>query len=387
MKKVKYGIDRFLQNGLEAWAGKNIALVTNQTGMTSSFQSTIDALNEADSIRLTKLFACEHGIRGDVQAGVHVEDTTDPKTSLPVYSLYGPTKKVSTELLADVDAIFFDIQDVGVRFYTFLATVKNVMEACTETGTSFVVLDRPNPIAPLVSGNMLDIAYSSFVGPYELPVSLGLTVGEYARLLEKERFPDADLHVYEVGNWNRSMWGEDWQQPWIPPSPNIPHFTTTLYYPISCFIEGTNLSEGRGTTKPFEWLGAPWFNQDEVIGHFSRKELPGLELVPAFFTPNMSKHQGDLCRGVQLVITDRKGLDAARLGFELLHSIFAVHDTEAQWLEPFKEGMHPFIDLLWGTDKVRKGIDQGLYYDEVSVDWQADLEDWKRRTESILLYS
>jgi uncharacterized protein YbbC (DUF1343 family) len=355
--------------------------------MTSSFQSTIDALNEADSIKLTKLFACEHGIRGDVQAGVHVEDTTDPKTSLPVYSLYGPTKKVSTELLADVDAIFFDIQDVGVRFYTFLATVKNVMEACSATGTSFVVLDRPNPIAPLVSGNMLDMAYSSFVGPYQLPVSLGLTVGEYARLLQKESFAEVDLHIFEVENWNRSMWGEDWQQPWIPPSPNIPHFTTTLYYPISCFIEGTNLSEGRGTTKPFEWIGAPWFKQDEVMKHFSRKELSCLELVPAFFTPNMSKHQGDLCKGVQLVITDREGLDVARLGFELLHSIFAVHDGEAQWLEPFKVGMHPFMDLLWGTDVVRKGIDEGLSYEEVSKGWPSGLENWESRTSSILLYS
>ncbi|WP_078382123.1 exo-beta-N-acetylmuramidase NamZ family protein [Sutcliffiella halmapala] len=386
MIKIAYGIDHFLQSGVDAWSGKSIALVTNQTGRTSHFQSTIDALNKIDSIQLKKLFACEHGIRGDVQAGVHVEHAIDPNSSLPIFSLYGPTKKVSTELLEDVDAIFFDIQDVGVRFYTYLATVKNVMEACVVSGTAFVVLDRPNPIASLVSGNILDLHFSSFVGPYNMPITSGLTIGEYARLLQKESYPSIELHVYEVKKWKRSMWGEDWQQPWIPPSPNIPHVSTTLYYPISCFIEGTNLSEGRGTTKPFEWIGAPWFKQDEMIAHFSAKELPGIKLIPAFFTPNMSKHAGVNCKGIQLLMTAREGLNVARAGFELLHSIFAVHE-EAKWLEPFKKGMHSFIDLLWGTDSVRKGIDQGLSYSEVSKEWQVGLEEWKARTKSILLYS
>jgi uncharacterized protein YbbC (DUF1343 family) len=386
LKKVTCGIDQFLQDGVESWSGKRIALITNQTGMTTSFQSTIDALNEIDHIQLTKLFACEHGIRGDVQAGVHVLDSVDSKTSLPVYSLYGSTKKVPTELLKDVDAVFFDIQDVGVRFYTYLATIKNVMEACETTCTSFVVLDRPNPIAPLNFGNIIDSRFSSFVGPYTLPITLGLTVGEYAKLLQKECFPAVDLHVYEVKNWNRTMWGEDCLNQWIPPSPNIPHASTTLYYPICCFIEGTNLSEGRGTTKPFEWIGAPWFKPNEVIEHFSAKELPGLQLVPAFFTPTMSKHAGIGCNGVQLLITNREQLNASSLAYELLHTIFAVHE-KAKWLEPFKEGMHPFIDLLWGTDTVRKGIDQNLSFEEVSFDWQEGLEEWKARISSILLYS
>ncbi|MGD7054047.1 exo-beta-N-acetylmuramidase NamZ family protein [Sutcliffiella horikoshii] len=385
MAKVLYGIDCFVEENSGVWSGKRIALVTNQTGITSDFRSTIDVLNEIEGITLHKLFACEHGVRGDVQAGVHVEDFIDEKTALPVFSLYGPSKKVSTELLEDVDAIFFDIQDVGVRFYTYLATVKYIMEACQQTGTAFVVMDRPNPIAPLTSGNILESEYVSFVGPYSLPICLGLTIGEYARLIQKDLYPEVELHVYEVKNWNRSMWGDQWQQNWIPPSPNIPHFSTTLYYPITCFIEGTNLSEGRGTTKPFEWIGAPWFKPEEMIKHFSDKNVYGVELIPAYFTPNMSKHAGELCKGVQLLITDRGALEISKVAYELLHSIFSVHE-EAEWLEPFKEGMHPFADLLWGTKKIRMAIDSRLPYAVVAESWAKGLEDWKKRIDSILLY-
>lgn len=386
MAKVLYGIDRFVNEKPGMWSGKRVALVTNQTGMTSDFRSTIDVLNEMEGITLHKLFACEHGVRGDVQAGVHVEDFIDEKTGLPVLSLYGPSKKVSTELLEDVDAIFFDIQDVGVRLYTYLATVKYIMEACQHTGTTVVVMDRPNPIAPLTSGNILESEFVSFVGPYSLPVCLGVTLGEYARLIQKEIYPEVDLHVYQVKNWNRSMWGDQWQQNWIPPSPNIPHFSTTLYYPVTCFIEGTNLSEGRGTTKPFEWIGAPWFKPEEMVKHFADKNMEGVELIPAYFTPNMSKHEGDLCKGVQLLITNRGALEVSKVAYELLHSIFSVH-KEAEWLEPFKEGMHPFVDLLWGTEKVRMAIDSRLPYAAVAETWDKGLEDWKKRIDSILLYS
>ncbi|TYS67531.1 DUF1343 domain-containing protein [Sutcliffiella horikoshii] len=385
MAKVLYGIDRFVEEKSDAWNGKRLALVTNQTGITSDFRSTIDVLNEMEGIYLHKLFACEHGVRGDVQAGVHVEDFIDEKTALPVFSLYGSSKKVSTELLEDVDAIFFDIQDVGVRFYTYLATVKYIMEACHKNGTAFVVLDRPNPIAPLMSGNILQSEFISFVGPHSLPICLGLTIGEYARLIQKELFPEVELHVYEVKNWDRKMWGDQWQQHWIPPSPNIPHFSTTLAYPITCFIEGSNLSEGRGTTKPFEWIGAPWFKPEEMIKHFSDKNIDGVELIPAYFTPNMSKHVGELCKGVQLLITDRDSFEVSKAAYEFLHSIFSVHE-EAAWLEPFKEGMHPFADLLWGTEKVRAGIDTRLPYAVVAQSWNKGLDGWKKRIDSILLY-
>ncbi|NMH72935.1 DUF1343 domain-containing protein [Bacillus sp. RO2] len=385
MAKVFYGIDCFVEENSGAWSGKRIALVTNQTGITSDFRSTIDVLKEMEGVSLHKLFACEHGVRGDVQAGVHIEDFIDEKTALPVFSLYGPSKKVSTELLENVDAIFFDIQDVGVRFYTYLATVKYIMEACHKTGTAFVVLDRPNPIAPLISGNIIESDFVSFVGPYSLPICTGITIGEYARLIQKELYPEVELHVYEVKNWDRSMWGDQWEQQWIPPSPNIPHFSTTLAYPITCFIEGTNLSEGRGTTKPFEWIGAPWFKPEEMIKHFLDKNIDGVELIPTYFTPNMSKHAGALCKGVQLLITERDSLQVFQIAFEFLHSIFSVHE-EAEWLEPFKEGMHPFADLLWGTEKVRKGIDALLPYEVVGESWEKGLEDWKKRIDSILLY-
>ncbi|WP_404431285.1 exo-beta-N-acetylmuramidase NamZ domain-containing protein [Sutcliffiella horikoshii] len=386
MAKILYGIDRFVDGKPGMWSGKRIGIVTNQTGVTSDFRSTIDVLKEMEGVSLHKLFACEHGVRGDVQAGVHVEDFIDEKTGLPVFSLYGPSKKVSTELLEDVDAIFFDIQDVGVRFYTYLATVKYIMEACQQTGTAFVVMDRPNPIAPLTSGNILESEFVSFVGPYSLPVCLGLTIGEYARLIQKELYPEVDLHVYGVKNWDRSMWGDQWQQNWIPPSPNIPHFSTTLYYPITCFIEGTNLSEGRGTTKPFEWIGAPWFKPEEMIKHFADKNVEGVELIPAYFTPNMSKHVGDLCKGVQLLVTNRHSLQISHVAYELLHSIFSVHE-EAEWLAPFKEGMHPFTDLLWGTEKVRMAIDSRLPYAVAADSWDKGLDDWQKRIDSILLYN
>jgi uncharacterized protein YbbC (DUF1343 family) len=348
---IKVGIER-LDEHLNLFKDQRVGLITNPTGVDRNFRSTIDLLTE--KVNVTALFSPEHGIRGNLQAGVHLEPYVDEKTNVMVYSLYGKTRKPTKEMLDGIDVLAFDMQDVGARFYTYLYTMAYAMIACAEYGKKFVVFDRPNPLDGVhVEGNILDLDYRSFVGYYELPQRYGLTIGELARLFNDVYKIGCDLEVVLMDGWKREMSYQDTGLHWILPSPNIPTPDSVYPYVGTCIFEGTNLSEGRGTTKPFELIGAPWLKADEVIEAFHKYQLKGIRLRKHYFTPMFSKHQGELCAGVQVYITDKNQADIVYGSMVLFNVIKELHQ-EFELLPPFKEGAHRFLNLLVGTDFLSK---------------------------------
>ncbi|MCY9141983.1 DUF1343 domain-containing protein, partial [Peribacillus frigoritolerans] len=303
-QKVSPGIEVLLKEEENVLSGKKVGLITNPTGIDSKLTSIVDLLHDDPDINLTALFGPEHGVRGDAQAGASVEYYIDEKTGLPVYSLYGKTKKPTPEMLKDVEVLVFDIQDVGTRYYTYIYTMAYAMEAAKENDIPFIVLDRPNPQGgESVDGPVLEPEFSSFVGLYPIPLKHGMTVGELATLFNKEFKIGADLKVIKMKGWKRDMDYDDTGLPFVLPSPNMPTVSTTYVYPATGLIEGTNVSEGRGTTKPFELIGAPYINSDELAGKLNALRLPGVKFRAASFTPTFSKHAGKLSHGVEIYIT------------------------------------------------------------------------------------
>jgi uncharacterized protein YbbC (DUF1343 family) len=313
---VMTGIDLIDEN-LEVFADKRVGLITNPTGINREYRSSIDVLFE--KVNLTTLFAPEHGIRGNLQAGSTVSSYTDVITGLPVYSLYGSTLKPTAAMLNNVDILCIDLQDVGARFYTYIYTMAYAMVACSEQNKKFVVFDRPNPLGGVVvEGNILDLDYSSFIGLYPLVQRHGMTIGELARMFNEEFGIGCELEVIEMKNWKRSMYFDETGLPWVIPSPNMPSLNTAIVYPGTCIFEGTNMSEGRGTTLPFELIGAPYVNAEEYAQALNDLGLPGVVFRPAYFTPMFSKHQNQLCAGVQVHVTDRKKFQAVKTGWAML---------------------------------------------------------------------
>jgi len=348
---IKVGIERFLEVK-SLFEGERVGLITNPTGVLKDFTSTIDIL--ADHTDLRALYAPEHGVRGDLQAGERLETYTDEKTGVPVYSLYGATKKPTAEMLSDIDVLCFDIQDVGARFYTYIYTMAYAMMAAKENGKRFIVFDRPNPVGgEVVEGNILDLDFRSFVGYYELPQRHGLTVGELANYFNQKYEIGCDLEVVEMEGYIRAMHYDILERPWVMPSPNIPTTDTLYAFLATCVFEGTNLSEGRGTARPFHIIGAPWLDHETVIKKINAYDLPGVMFRPLYFTPTFQKHKGELCRGIELHITDKFLFNPVETGFILLYLIRETNDAFA-FNAPYKEGMHPMIDLLTGTDSIRK---------------------------------
>lgn len=352
MEKVKLGIDT-IDDNLEIFKGKKIGLITNPTGLNSAFKSTIDILNEKTN--LVALYSPEHGIRGDVQAGETVENYIDEKSGVKVYSLYGKNKKPSYEILKDIDILAFDIQDVGSRFYTYIYTMAYAMQSCKEFNKTFVVFDRPNPIGGQeVEGNILNEEFSSFIGLYPITQRHGLTVGEIARLFNMEFNIECELIVVPMTGWKRNMYFENTGLRWIMPSPNMPTVDTTIVYNGTCIFEGTNISEGRGTTKPFEMVGAPWIDAYKLSDAMNEMNLPGVIFRPVYFTPTFSKHSGELCRGVQLHITDRECFKPVLVGVSLLYKIRELSGDKFEFLAPFSENGKPFIDYNVGESYIRE---------------------------------
>ena len=353
MSRVKLGIDN-IDKYLDIFENKTVGLITNPTGIDSNFNSTIDLLKEKTN--LVALYSPEHGVRGDIQAGEKVDNYIDEKTGLNVYSLYGKNKKPSYDIIKDLDVLVFDIQDVGSRFYTYLYTMAYAMESCKEFNKIFMVLDRPNPIGgEKIEGNILDINDKSFIGLYPITQRYGLTIGELALLFNKEFKIGCDLRIIKLEGWKRWMYFEDTNLPWIMPSPNIPTMDTALVYSGTCIFEGTNISEGRGTTKPFEVIGSPWLNAYRIAEEMNKMSLPGVKFRPAYFTPTFSKHSGDLCKGVQIHITSRKEFKPVITGLSLLFKIREESKEKFKFIPPYtKEGKH-MIDYNTGGSYVREG--------------------------------
>lgn len=357
--KVELGVDRLMENP-EILKGKRVGLITNPTGINAERTSIVDLFDQSDDFELTALYGPEHGVRGDAQAGSTVSSYIDDVTGLPVYSLYGATKKPTPEMLQDVDVLVFDIQDVGTRYYTYIYTMAYAMEAAAENGIPFVVLDRPNPQGGLrVDGPVLDPDYSSFIGLYPIPLKHGMTVGELAQLFNTEYQIQADLEVVKMKGWKRSMMYEDTGLPFVMPSPNMPTTDTVNVYPATGLFEGTNLSEGRGTTKPFQLIGAPYIKAHEYANELNELELPGVAFRAASFTPTFSKHAGKLTHGVEVYVTDPARFESTRTGIAMIQTAHDMYPDDFEFLA------NDFITKLTGNAYVKDMILKGAPLEDI----------------------
>lgn len=324
-----------------------VALLTSPSGRTSGNVPTIDVLKQCCDLRL--LLAPEHGVRGDKAAGALFSDEVDPESRLPVRSLYTKTsKRLSLETLALFDTLVYDIADVGCRYYTFLTTLRYCIEDCAAADKRLIVLDRPNPLGDRVEGGLLRPETQSFVGGYEIPVCYGLTCGELAEMINGELGCHCDLHVIPCGGLTREMTFRDMGHYWVMPSLGIPRFETALLYPGTCLIEGTNLSEGRGTADPFAILGAPFIRAEAFSRAVNDMACPGVIATPVYFTPTTSKHQGILCGGIHLHIVDEATLQPVALGVKLLDLLRIMYPNDFRFLDPVRPDGKPFISLLAG---------------------------------------
>lgn len=332
----------------QALRGKRLGLITSVSGVTARLESGIEQLHQRYDLRA--LFGPEHGIRGEQNAGQTVESYQDSATGLPVYSLYREdSKRLPPQVLQELDAVVYDIQDLGVRFYTFISTLLYALEDCAASGRELIVLDRPDPLGGLVTeGGVLQQEFASFVGPWELPIRYGLTAGELAMMYNESKGLGCRLTVVPVQNWKRQQLYPETGLPFMMPSLGIPKFETVLVYPGTCFVEGTNLSEGRGTSCPFELIGAPWIEAPKLARYLTAKNLPGVLFTPAWFTPTASKHAGCACQGVQLHVRDARAFEPVRTGVELLDAVCTLYPEQFAFLPPHREGGRPFISLLSG---------------------------------------
>lgn len=378
---VTLGIDNIKE--YEHWLkGARVGLLTSITGRDSRNRSTIDVLREI--CHLTALFGPEHGVRGDMGAGEEVDTYQDASTGLTVYSLYGGEGKHFTqEMLDTFDVLIYDIQDIGVRFFTFISTLYNALTDCAKAGKMLIVLDRPNPLGgELVEGGLLDMAYSSFVGCYPLAARYGLTSGEAALMMNEEQKLGCDLRIVPCGGWRRDSLFSHWGTVWQAPSPALMTFETTLLYPGLCLVEGTNLSEGRGTAAPFRIIGADYIEAEKLMEAFNREGLPGVTSTPVWFTPTASKHQGKKCGGIVLHVTDQEKIRPVTVGITLLDVIRKLYPDDYATLPPYKEGGRSMMVLLSGSDALLGDWDRKEILDR----YDTESREFKERKRKYHLY-
>jgi uncharacterized protein YbbC (DUF1343 family) len=373
-------------------AGKNIGLVTNQSAVTSDLRHVVDLLHGGRGWKLTTLFGPEHGIWGEAQDMAHVDHSTDPMTGLTVYSLYGASESDLAprgELLKNLDALVIDLQDIGSRYYTFIYTMALCMRTAAEAGVQVIVLDRPNPIDGLhLEGNIREEQFSSFVGMFPLPTRHGMTTGELARYFNKVFQINCDLLVIPMAGWRRSMWWDDTGLPWVIPSPNMPTVSTATVYPGMCLIEGTNLSEGRGTTHPFELFGAPWLDPFKLAERLNAIGLPGIRFRPHYFLPTFQKHAGKVCGGVELHVTNRAEFEPYRTGLWCVKVARDLNPEKFDWRRETYEFVSDrlAIDLLAGSARYREIVEGGGDIDAWVAEWNEPLREFAKTREEFLLY-
>ncbi len=377
---VLSGIDRISLADAQL-KGRRVGLMTNPTGIDHRLASTIDIVNSRYT--LSALYAVEHGIRGDAQAGAKVENVTDSKTGVNVFSAFGKNCRFTDEMLDAFDVLLFDIQDVGARFYTYLYSLSYAMEACARAGKALVVLDRVNPLGgKKLTGTVLDPAFRSFVGDYELPTQYALTIGEYVLYVKDYLGLDVELHVVPLAGWKREFLLDDTDLPWVAPSPNCPNLETALCYTGTCIFEGTNVSEGRGTTIPFQVIGAPFIDGALLEKEMEKENLPGLHFRSASFCPTFSKHQGLLCHGVQMHVTDRETCDCSLGGLVLMETIRRLYPDQFSFIK--WEGSPIYsVDKLLGTDLFRTGK---MTARELIAHFSGPLRQFEEKTRQFRLY-
>src|SRR6185503_18953116 len=387
---VTLGIERLLEEQLDSISGARVGLICNQASVDHDFHHIADRLFEHDGVNLTALFGPQHGIRGDVQDNmIETAHAVDRVTGLPIHSLYSETRVPTAAMLEDIDVLLFDMQDVGCRIYTFAYTMANCMRAAREHGKKVIVCDRPNPITGLgVAGNVLEPEQASFVGQFSIPTRHGMTLGELARLFNEHFEIGCELEVVPMKGWAREYWQDETDAPWVMPSPIIPTIASATVFPGTVHFEGTQLSEGRGTTKPFELVGAPYIVSEDYAAALNAADLPGVYFRSCIFRPTFQKHGGISCEGVQLQVTDRSSFEPVIAGLTLVKLARDLYPEQFRWKEPPYEYVYdrnPF-DVIAGTEKVREAFEQGKTISELQESWQPELSDFKKLREEFLLY-
>ena len=373
---VKAGIDVLAEEGFARLKGRTVGLVTNHTGRAADGTPTIDLLFKAEGVKLVALFSPEHGIRGEVDE--KVGDSVDAKTKLPVYSLYGTRRKPTAETLKGIDTLVYDIQDIGCRFYTYGSTLGMVLEAAKEHKLKVIVLDRPNPIGgTAVEGPVRDAGRGSFVAYHDVPVRHGLTVGEMAVMFNNELRLGANLDVVKVAGWRRGDTFDGTGLTWRNPSPNMRHLTAAILYPGIGLLEMTNVSVGRATERPFEWIGAPWIDGRKLAAELTRKELPGVRFVPVSRTPTASVHKGTECGGVDIIVSDWSGIRPVRLGLEIAATLRSLYA---------KEWDAKNFDRLLVHKATYDGVLTGTAVVDLEKAWTPGLDAYRKRRAAVLLY-
>ena len=388
---VKPGIDVLRERGFDVLKGKSVGLITNPTGITASLEATIDVLSKAPGLRLVALYGPEHGVRGDVEAGKYVENYIDAKTKLPVFSLYGKNRKPTPEMLAGVDVLVYDIQDIGVRSYTYISTMGRCMEAAAEQGIEFVVLDRPDPLTgDRVEGAVLDPSFRSFIGMYAIPYVYGMTAGELATMINEEGWLNGGrrchLTVVPMSGWKRWMWWEDTGLEWVLPSPHIPRSDTPMFYVMTGLLgELGTANQGVGYTLPFELVGAPWIEMSSFADALNARNLPGIVFRPISYKPFYFEDAEVQYQGVQLHIIDRQQLDLTAVQLTIIDVLRKEYPARDLFAKAKPERIGSF-DKAAGTDELRKLFQAGKSLDEI-LEWGArQVSDFSVRRQKYLVY-
>jgi uncharacterized protein YbbC (DUF1343 family) len=403
---VKTGVEVLFAKHLDLIRGKRVGLITNPTGVDSQLESDVEIFRAQPDVKLVALYGPEHGVRGNAQAGQFVPFYFDEHFQLPVFSLYGQThkppadmltnideymrtfdtqhtgKKLETNMMQSVDVMVFDLQDVGTRVYTFIATMAYAMQACADAHIPFIVLDRPNPIGGVaMEGPILQFPkYSSFIGLYPIPLRHGMTLGELAQLFNAKFLTNkVSLTVVSMENWSRDEWFDETSLPWILPSPNLPTLDSATVYPGQVMIEGTNLSEGRGTTKPFEFFGAPWIDGFVLAKKLNELNLPGVKFREVYFTPTFSKFSGTNCGGCEIHVTNRNKFQSIATTLTILETIKKLYGDKLEFHASY-------FDKVLGNSRVREELESGEPVEKIVAEFQPGLNDFAKLREPYLLY-
>jgi uncharacterized protein YbbC (DUF1343 family) len=391
ISQVKTGIEVLRDNNFKALEGKKVGLLTNPTGVDAQLKSTIDILYEAPEVNLAALYGPEHGVRGNFAAGSKIGDIVDDKTNIPVFSLYGKTRKPTPEMLQDIDILIYDIQDIGSRSYTYMSTLGLAMEAAAEQGIEFMVLDRPNPLGGnKFEGPITEPNFTSFVSQYPIPYVHGYTIGELASFINKEKLlsngVQCKLTIIKMKGWNRNMVFEETGLPWVPSSPHIPYEHTAYYYPASGILgELYVYNIGVGYTLPFQLFGADWINAENLAKNLQELNLPGIIFRPVYFKPYYSTYQGTPIRGVQIHLTNPQKAHLSLIQFYVLQELYKLYPNKNvfELCDRSRLGM---FDKVCGTDKIRKQFQQNFRVKDIETLWNSDAEEFRKSAQKYFLY-
>lgn len=387
--RIKTGIEVLKEQNFKCLEGKRVGLITNPTGVDNNLKSTIDILHEAPNVKLVALYGPEHGVRGDVHAGDKVDNSADPSTGLPVYSLYGKTRKATPEMLKDIDVLVYDIQDIGCRSFTYISTMGLAMEAAAENNIEFVVLDRPNPVGGLkIEGNLVEDGYISFVSQFKIPYLYGLTCGELALMLNGENMlsKQCKLNVVKMKGWKRKMNYEDTGLQWIPSSPHIPHPHSAIFYPVSGILgELGYMSIGVGYTIPFQMFAAPWVKAEELAKKLNSLQLPGIIFRPIHLKPFYSVGQGENLQGVQVHIVDFKKAALSDIQFYVMQEVAALYPDKAVFDHADKSRFNMF-DKVSGSKEIRERFSKNNRWEDVRDYWYKDVDAFRKLSKKYYLY-